>query len=292
METTAFYKEMTGRNIGVISDEEQKRLNRACIAVTGCGGMGGLSAEQLVRLGVGHVKIADFDKFEVHNLSRQCCSTSRNVGQNKADILAGYFKEINPESRIDSFREGVTISRATGDGEATTVGSGTMWMNNSHAGHNATVGDDVILVNNVLIAGRATIGRGCVLGGAALVHQFTWVGERVMFQGHAGIGMHTPPFVLLAHDNQVVSLNIVGMKRAPDLTDTDRSQIKEAFRITYRSGLKPVDALAEMDTRPDWDAAAGGFRDFVRKALAAEPPYKRGLVPMLSRTAARRGRNA
>ena len=188
------------------------------------------------------------------------------------------------------FREGVTLSRATGEGLATTVGSNTMWMNNSHAGHNATVGDDVILVSNVLIAGHATIGRGCVLGGAALVHQFTWVGERVMFQGHTGIGMHTPPFVLLAQDNQVVSLNIVGMKRAPDLTDTDRSQIKEAFRITYRCGLKPIDALAEMDTRTDWDAAAVRFREFVRKALAAEPPYKRGLVPMLSRAADRRER--
>ncbi|MHC4986251.1 MAG: acyl-ACP--UDP-N-acetylglucosamine O-acyltransferase [Planctomycetota bacterium] len=162
------------------------------------------------------------------------------------------------------FREGVTISRATGEGLATTVGSGTMWMNNSHA--------------------------ACVLGGEAMIHQFTWVGERVMFQGHAAIGMHAPPFVMLAMDNQVVALNIVGMKRAPDLTDADRKQIKEAFRITYRSNLKPVDALAEMDTRTDWDAAAGRFREFVRKALAAEPPYQRGLVPMLSRTAARRGR--
>ena len=188
------------------------------------------------------------------------------------------------------FREGVTISRATGEGLATIVGSNTMWMNNSHAGHNAAVGDDVILVSNALIAGHVTVGRACVLGGGAMIHQFTWVGERVMFQGHAAIGMHAPPFVMLAQDNQVVALNIVGIKRAPDLNDTDRDQIKEAFRITYRKGLKPVDALAEMDTRTDWDAAAGRFRDFVRKALAAEPPYKRGLVPMLSRTAARRGR--
>ncbi|MCK5113998.1 MAG: acyl-[acyl-carrier-protein]--UDP-N-acetylglucosamine O-acyltransferase, partial [Phycisphaerae bacterium] len=32
------------------------------------------------------------------------------------------------------FREGVTISRATGTGEATVVGNGTYWMANSHAG--------------------------------------------------------------------------------------------------------------------------------------------------------------
>ena len=40
------------------------------------------------------------------------------------------------------FREGVTVSRATGEGHATTVGSGTYWMTGSHAGHDATVHDD------------------------------------------------------------------------------------------------------------------------------------------------------
>lgn len=54
-----FYREMVNRNIGVISVEEQEKLRKSCVAVAGCGGMGGLSAEQLVRLGVGRVKIAD-----------------------------------------------------------------------------------------------------------------------------------------------------------------------------------------------------------------------------------------
>ncbi|MDD5496192.1 MAG: ThiF family adenylyltransferase [Candidatus Omnitrophica bacterium] len=108
METTAFYSEMIDRNLGVISREEQERLRNTCIAVAGCGGMGGLSASQLVRLGVGHVKIADFDNFVVHNLSRQHGSTTCNVGQNKAGVLAKEFKEINPELRLDVYKDGVT----------------------------------------------------------------------------------------------------------------------------------------------------------------------------------------
>jgi len=109
MEATAFYEEMVGRNIGVLTKEEQEKLKNTCIAVAGCGGMGGLSAEQLVRLGVGHVKIADPDRFVVHNLSRQCCSTTSNVGQNKAEVLGRHFKAINPHLKLDIFKEGVLL---------------------------------------------------------------------------------------------------------------------------------------------------------------------------------------
>ena len=70
--------------------------------------MGGLSAEQLVRLGVGHVKIADFDNFAVHNLSRQTGSTSSSVGHNKAKVLGRHFKDINPELRLEVYEDGVT----------------------------------------------------------------------------------------------------------------------------------------------------------------------------------------
>jgi molybdopterin/thiamine biosynthesis adenylyltransferase len=112
MEALAFYKEMVGRNIGVLSDEEQHKLKDTCIAVAGCGGMGGLSAEQLVRLGVGHVKIADFDKFCVHNLSRQCGSATSNIGQHKAEVLGRHFRDINPHLKLDIFKEGVTPQNA------------------------------------------------------------------------------------------------------------------------------------------------------------------------------------
>jgi molybdopterin/thiamine biosynthesis adenylyltransferase len=106
--TDQFYKEMVERNIGVLTEAEQERLRSACVAVAGCGGIGGLSAEQLVRVGVGHVKIADHDKFAVHNLSRQSGSTTANVGHNKAEVLGRHFSQINPKMRLDVFREGVT----------------------------------------------------------------------------------------------------------------------------------------------------------------------------------------
>lgn len=184
-------------------------------------------------------------------------------------------------------REAVTISRATGKGNATVVGSGTYWMVGSHAGHNVVVGDRVVLVNSVGVAGHAEIGARAILSGHVLVHQYTWIGEMVMSQGNAATSMHVPPYCLFAGINQVAGLNTVGLQRAEQITAEDRKQIKEAFALTYRSGLSPAQALEKMDRCTDWGEAAGKFRRFVRRAMSAEPPYDRGLC----RLRRRRGRS-
>ncbi len=188
----------------------------------------------------------------------------------------------------NTFREGTTISRATGTGEKTVVGNNTLWMANSHAGHNSIIHDNVILVNGTLVAGHCTIGKGAILPANGAVHQFCWVGENVMFQGGAFVSMHAPPFVVCSGTNNVVSLNAVGLKRRSDITPKDRQEVREAFKITYRSGYQLKQALEEMNQKKDWGAAAGSFRDFIGKVLAAEPPFNRGLCSHLSRSDQRR----
>ncbi|MBI5595417.1 MAG: acyl-ACP--UDP-N-acetylglucosamine O-acyltransferase [Elusimicrobia bacterium] len=181
----------------------------------------------------------------------------------------------------NTFREGVTISRATKPGGATTVGDKTLWMANSHAGHDCRIGNGVIIVNSTLLAGHVVVGERAILSGGTAVHQFTWIGEMVMTQGHSGLGMHVPPFVMCAEVNQVVGLNIIGLKRNPALSDDDRKQVKEAFRLTYRAGLPRAKAVEAMDAC-QWGPAASSFRDFVKRVLAAEKPHNRGLCPLSS----------
>lgn len=48
------------------------------------------------------------------------------------------------------FREGVTISRATGEGKATIVGNRTYWMTAGHAGHDAVIEDGSVHFNRSL----------------------------------------------------------------------------------------------------------------------------------------------
>ena len=99
-----------------------------------------------------------------------------------------------------------------------------------------------------------------------------------MSQGQAASSQHVPPYTLLVGVNYIVGLNSVGLRRAPDITERDRAQIKEAYHLLYRSGLSTVQALVEMDARADWSAPAGRFRDFVRRVVTAEKPFNRGLA--------------
>ena len=183
------------------------------------------------------------------------------------------------------FREGVTISRATGAEMATVVGSGTYWMVNAHAGHNAVIADQAVLANGVALAGHTELGAGSIISAHAGIHQFCWIGEMVMVQGNTAITMHVPPYVMVVVPiNGIVGLNTVGLRRAPHITDEDRRQIKEAFRLTYRSGQSPAKALAAMEACTDWGEPADKFRRFVRRVLEAQAPNKRGLAPMRSST--------
>lgn len=181
------------------------------------------------------------------------------------------------------FREGVTVSRATGAGNATRVGSGTYWMTQAHAGHEATVEDDVILVNGAAVAGHATIGRRAILSAQSAVHQHCWVGEGAMVQGHSTCTMHVPPFSIATGINRVAGLNSVGLRRSPGITAEDRRQLKEAFRLVYRRRLGLAAALEAMDAHAEWGEPAGRFREFVRRVLEAEPPFARGLTPHRAR---------
>ena len=77
-------------------------LQRATVGVAGCGGLGSNAALALVRAGVGHLVIADFDKVELSNLNRQCFF-QKDIGKEKSKVLTEYCLAINPALKIDSF---------------------------------------------------------------------------------------------------------------------------------------------------------------------------------------------
>lgn len=182
------------------------------------------------------------------------------------------------------FREAVTISRATGEGNTTVVGNNTYWMACSHAGHNAIIADEVILVNGAAVGGYGEVGRGAILSAYALVHQFAWVGSRTLVRGNAAVSAHAPPYVLVGEVSRVLGLNVVGLRRAPEITDEDHAQIREAFNLTFRRGLTLRHALQHMDEHDEWGLPARVFREFVRRVVTAVEPYKRGLASLRKRT--------
>jgi molybdopterin/thiamine biosynthesis adenylyltransferase len=89
------------RNRGLISKDEQEKLARSLVAIAGCGGVGGLHAHTLARLGVGRFRIADSDRFSVANINRQIGATVHNIDRNKAEVTAEMIHSINPEASVE-----------------------------------------------------------------------------------------------------------------------------------------------------------------------------------------------
>ena len=101
------YDNAFSRNIGWVTKDEQKTLQRKRIAIAGCGGVGGEHIVTLARLGIGAFNIADFDAFEEHNLNRQAGAFSSTIGSAKCQVMRDVALDINPEIYINTFDKGV-----------------------------------------------------------------------------------------------------------------------------------------------------------------------------------------
>jgi len=97
------------RNMGIIGLDQQKIIRNATVAIAGVGADGGLTAERLARLGVGHLKLADPGFFEESNLNRQFGSNLKTIGKNKAEAVAEEIKEIFPSLKIEIYTDGINV---------------------------------------------------------------------------------------------------------------------------------------------------------------------------------------
>lgn len=95
------YQELFARNYGIFTEAEQERLRRACILIVGCGGIGGTVAVMLARSGVGRFILVEFDDYSASNMNRQVACFTDTLGRNKAEVLAGEIKRINPEAEVE-----------------------------------------------------------------------------------------------------------------------------------------------------------------------------------------------
>ena len=94
------YGEMTTRNLGFVTAQEQDQIAKATVFVCGTGGMGGACLQSLARAGIGHVILADADEFEISNLNRQVFATLDTVGVDKTEATRQGLLKINPDIQI------------------------------------------------------------------------------------------------------------------------------------------------------------------------------------------------
>lgn len=77
-----------------------EKLHNARVAVFGIGGVGGFTAEALVRSGVGSIDLIDNDTVCESNLNRQIIALHTTIGKYKVDVAEERFKDINPDINI------------------------------------------------------------------------------------------------------------------------------------------------------------------------------------------------
>jgi molybdopterin/thiamine biosynthesis adenylyltransferase len=92
--------EMWDRNVRAFGTDLQRALGELRVTVVGCGGTGSAVVEQIARLGVRHLHLIDPDTLSESNLTRVYGSTPGDVGQPKADVLAGHVRRIAPGASV------------------------------------------------------------------------------------------------------------------------------------------------------------------------------------------------
>jgi UDP-N-acetylglucosamine acyltransferase len=147
----------------------------------------------------------------------------------------------------NTIRECVTINSATGDGEATVIGSGNHITSASHIGHNTVVGDGVVLASAGL-AGHVIIEDGAVVGGKSVVHQFCRVGRGAMVAGLSRVVQDVPPYMIAeGHPAVTRTINKVGLARR-GVSDAVQRALRRAYKLLFREGLSRDEALGRIAT--------------------------------------------
>ncbi len=161
------------------------------------------------------------------------------------------------------FKEGVTISHGTKSEAGTRIGSRNYLMSYAHAGHDCIIGDDNILANSATLAGHCELDHHIFIAGLVAVHQFARIGAYVMVGGISGVSQDVPPFVMANGQRaRIIGLNSVGLRRNGFAAD-QRSRIKAAYRLIFRSGLPRATALERaLDEHPGAETEA--VVDFIR----------------------------
>ena len=74
----------------------QLRLKNSKACIVGLGGLGSPAALQLAAMGVGHLRLVDYDIVEISNLQRQILYSTSFLWYPKAEAAAKRLRELNP----------------------------------------------------------------------------------------------------------------------------------------------------------------------------------------------------
>jgi len=164
----------------------------------------------------------------------------------------------------NTFREYVTIHSATGDGEATTVGSHNHILAYCHIAHNVRLGNHIIMSNVATLAGHIVVEDYAVIGGLAAVHQFCRIGTMSIIGGCSKVVQDVPPYMLAdGNPAKTRTVNKVGLERN-GVGPEAQAALKQSYKILFREGLTIPNALARIEAELPALAEVRHLMEFIR----------------------------
>jgi UDP-N-acetylglucosamine acyltransferase len=162
------------------------------------------------------------------------------------------------------FREFTSMNRGTAQGGGvTTIGSDNLFMSYTHVAHDCHVGNKVVMANYATLGGHVHLGDWVIMGGYSGIHQFTKVGAHAFLGNNAAVTRDVPPYLMVVGTPAVPhSINSEGLKRRGFSPEQIRN-LKNAYRVLYRSDLKLADALTELNKRVATQPELKAFVDFI-----------------------------
>jgi UDP-N-acetylglucosamine acyltransferase len=145
------------------------------------------------------------------------------------------------------FREGVTIHSGTKDGEATTIGSGNLFLIHAHVAHDCVLGNGIIMSGFAGLAGHCIVEDNVIFSGYVAVHQFCRIGKHAMIGGCCKVRQDIVPYMLADGDVAApIMVNKVGLERH-GFSEAAITALKHAHRIIFRDALPLAEALAKVE---------------------------------------------
>ena len=146
------------------------------------------------------------------------------------------------------FRESCTVNRGTThDKGVTRIGDDVLVMAYAHIAHDCIIGNKTIFANCASLGGHVEVGDWVIIGGLAAIHQFVKIGAHAFVGGSSALTRDIPPYVMAAGNPCVPhTVNAEGLKRR-GFDEAQIRNIKNAYRILYRSDLKLAEAIARLE---------------------------------------------
>lgn len=171
-------------------------------------------------------------------------------------------------------RELAVIHRSATTGGCTKIGSHNFIMSQAHIAHDCVLGDHVIVASLTALAGHVEVEDCAVVGGVTGVHQFVRIGTYSMIGGASRLIQDAPPYMRTAgNPAQVRGVNTIGLRRS-GFTPKQRKELKDVYRMLYRSDLNMTQVLDTLRRQPHSSAPVAHLVRFIegsKRGLCSSP---------------------